>query len=64
MQAKAADRAARSAQLGQSMNMISRGLQMMNGTGAFAQAPSPFRNYNIRGNNFTCTTTDPFTNCN
>jgi len=39
MQAKAADRAARSAQLGQSMNMISRGLQMMNGTGALASSP-------------------------
>ena len=63
MQAKAADRAARSAQLGQSMNMFSRGLQMMNGTGSFAPAPLPIRNYYIGGNNFICTTTGPFTNC-
>jgi hypothetical protein len=52
MQAKAADRAARAAQLNSSMNMITRGLQMMNGTGPFAPTPAPAPSFN----SLDCTT--------
>jgi hypothetical protein len=42
---------------------LGRALQGYSAQPSYRPAPSPIRNYNIRGNNFTCTTTGPFTNC-